>query len=160
MIATIDIINFREEFIIEIVDLFHLAVHSIDPVIYSLEEQEAWAPTPPNYTKWSLRLKKTKPFLAIVDYKLVGFIELDNNGHIDCLYTHPSNQREGVASALFNHLLVHAKNMNLQYLYVEASYLAKEFFEKQGFKVVKQNKVIRNDVILSNFTMIRKLFKE
>lgn len=33
----------------EVVNLFHYSIHAIDSAIYSEEEKEAWAPSPPNY---------------------------------------------------------------------------------------------------------------
>ncbi len=71
----------------EIADLYHASVHAIDEDTYTKAEQEAWAPTPPNYEAWVNRLDIKKPFLAVADEKVLGFIELEDDGHIDCAYT-------------------------------------------------------------------------
>jgi len=68
---------FDTQFTTEIVNLHHASVHAIDPLIYSLEQQEAWAHTPPNYPYWVKRLALKKPFVAMVEAKIVGFIELE-----------------------------------------------------------------------------------
>lgn len=94
--------NFRS--FCEIADLYHASVHAIDPSIYTEKQQEAWAPTPPNYDAWHERLKITQPFLALVENKIVGFIELENDGHIDCAYTHPHYQKCGVMTHLYNYI--------------------------------------------------------
>ena len=62
--------------------------------------------------------------------KPIGFIELENNGHIDCFYCHPDVTRTGVGLALYNHLEQVALGSGLQRLYVEASEAAKTFFLK------------------------------
>lgn len=141
----------------EITDLFHGAVHSISPDFYSKEQLEAWAPTPPNYSKWQIRLEKTQPFVARIDEVIVGFIELEleqeKNGHIDCLYVHKDYQRQGIANALFAYASKDAIKNGCHALYVEASHLAKGFFLQQGFVVEQENIVERNQQKLVNYTM-------
>ena len=44
----------------EIADLYHASVHAIDEDTYTKAEQEAWAPTPPNYEAWVNRLNIKK----------------------------------------------------------------------------------------------------
>ena len=112
----------------EIADLYHASVHAIDEDTYTKAEQEAWAPTPPNYEAWVNRLNIKKPFLAVADEKVLGFIELEDDGHI-------------------------AKQKSLKRLWVEASKVARPFFEAKGFVTVRENKVMRNNVILTNYTM-------
>lgn len=138
---------------VEIADLFHQAVHAIDESVYSMEQKEAWAPSPPDYEYWKERLGKKRPFVATIHERVAGFMELDFDGHIDCAYTHPDFQGQGVAYALYKHLLLEARSRGLKRLYVEASLLAKPFFEHRGFSVVRKNKVQRHGISLVNFTM-------
>ena len=137
----------------EITNLFHQAVHAIDESVYTVEQKEAWAPTPPDYEYWKERLNKKRPFVAIIHDRVAGFMELDADGHIDCTYTHPEFQGQGVASTLYQHLLLEAKGRGLKRLYVEASLPAKPFFKQRGFSVVQRNNVQRHGVTLVNFTM-------
>ena len=152
-----DIQTYSSERASEIADLFHQSVHAIDPSVYSPELKEAWAPTPVNYERWSERLNEKQPFVAVIENRVAGFIELDADGHIDCTYTHPDFQGKGVASTLYEHLLEEAKSRNIKRLYVEASLIAKPFFEHRGFSVVKKNEVQRNGVSLVNFLMEKQL---
>ena len=94
---------------IEIANLFHKSVHAIHPSLYSKEELEAWAPTPPNYTHWETRLLAKAPFVAVKGDSIIGFIELENDGHIDCLYVHPNHQSSGIGSQLLQHILIVAQ---------------------------------------------------
>lgn len=148
--------TYSKEWAREIADLFYLSVHTIDPSVYTPEQKEAWAPTP-DYDRWSERLTRKKPFVAIIENHIAGFIELDIDGHIDCTYTHPDFQGIGVASSLYEYLLVKAKETGIKSLYVEASLIAKPFFEHRGFSVVKKNEVQRNGVPLVNFSMEKHL---
>ncbi|GIC77999.1 GNAT family N-acetyltransferase [Moritella sp. F3] len=150
---TIKIKPYAIQWATEITDLFYQSVHGIDPLVYTVEQKQAWAPTPPDYEAWSKRLSVKRPFVAIVDGRIAGFIELDVDGHIDCTYAHPDFQGMGVASALYKHLLTEARARSIARLYVEASLIAKPFFERRGFSVVTTNTVQRNAVTLVNFTM-------
>jgi putative acetyltransferase len=144
---------YKESDYIEIADLFHSAVHSIDSALYSQEEIEAWAPTPLNYQFWKARLLVKKPFLAIKDSIIVGFVELEIDGHIDCLYVHPDFQSKGVGKALVNKVLKVANERGVKRLYVEASKVAKPLFEQFGFELLQTNRVSLNGQILINYSM-------
>ncbi|RDL43549.1 histone acetyltransferase [Marinomonas piezotolerans] len=148
-----DIHPYSETIAREIADLFYQAVHAIDSSIYSQAQKQVWAPEPINYEQWFARLNQKKPYVAIINQSVAGFIELDDDGHIDCTYTHPDYQGMGVATSLYKHVLAQARKRNLTRLYVEASLIAKPFFEKQGFAVVKKNELIRGGITLENFIM-------
>lgn len=137
----------------EIADLFHDAIHAIDPEYYSKEQAEAWAPTPPDYGHWQRRLDRKQPFVAEINQKIVGFIELDPDGYIDCMYTHKDYQRQGIAGQLYDHLKMMAHQKGIKRLYVEASILARPFFEARGFELVKENAIERRGQQLINYSM-------
>lgn len=141
----------------QIADLFHLTIHAIDPAFYSEKQTEAWAPTPPDYVKWENRLKNKKPWLAIQDDALIGFIELEEDGHIDCFYVHPEHQGKGIAKMLYAHLLQLAQKQEMTTLLVEASKLARPFFEKRGFEVLSRNEIERKGEVLINYNMKKQL---
>ncbi|WP_250657526.1 GNAT family N-acetyltransferase [Alkalimarinus coralli] len=152
-----DIQIYSEEWAEEIADLFYQSVHAIDSSVYTLEQKTAWAPAPIDYGFWSRRLSEKMPLIAISENRVAGFMEMDDSGHIDVAYTHPDFQGKGVASTLYGYLLRGAKNKNIDRLYVEASLVAKPFFEHRGFSVVKKNEVQRNGVLLVNFSMEKRL---
>jgi putative acetyltransferase len=137
----------------QITDLFHSSVHSIDSKYYSKEQKQAWSPSPPDYALWMQRLEEKQPFVAMFGSEVLGFIELEQDGHIDCLFTHPEFQNQGVASQLFNYLKMRAQAQGIQKLYTEASLVALPFFEKRGFEVIEENEVHRKGVKLLNYSM-------
>lgn len=136
-----------------IADLFHAAVQAIDERDYTAAQREAWAPTPPDYAAWQHRLGERQPWVAEHSGRLVGFIELEPNGHIDCLYVHPAYQRQGIAGRLLRHLLQHARALGLGRLHVEASTTARPFFEAHGFNLQCENRVVRRGQTLINYRM-------
>lgn len=149
--------DYRDEDAEEIAELFHGAVHSLLDQGYSAEQLEAWSPTPPDRAHWRARLAERRPFVACEDGRIVGFIELEDDGHIDCFYTHRDCQRRGVGRRLFDHLLAEARARGLRELYVEASAIARPFFERAGFVLEKTNRIERRGVVLENHSMRRAL---
>ncbi len=55
----------EEDLVTEITELYHSIVHSIDPSIYSPEEQQAWSPGAPDIHPWIERFRKAPPLLAL-----------------------------------------------------------------------------------------------
>lgn len=149
----INIQTYRAEYAGAVADLFTAAVHAIDTSIYDNKQKAVWAPTPPDYEYWARRLEHKRPWLAVINGRVAGFIELDADGYIDCTYVHPDFQHRGVATALYRRLETEALAQGMERLYVDASLVANPFFVHFGFKVIKENRVIRNGVSLANFTM-------
>lgn len=148
-----EIRSYQDSDYVEIADLFHDSIHAIDKSIYSKEELEAWAPTPPDYNFWRERLAVKKPFVAIKGNVIVGFIELEGDGHIDCLYIHKNYQGLGIASKLLQHLMKNAHDRGINKLHVEASKVAMPLFKKYGFKLLKTNTVNLRGQSLTNYCM-------
>ena len=137
----------------QVTDLFYETVHAIDSHVYSTLQKNAWAPLPIDYERWRSRLNKTKPILLTVNNNVVGFAELNANGHIDCFYVSPSYQRQGAGCKLLKYLITFAKKNQLTYLTVDASIVAKPLFENFQFAVEKENMVIRQGLELVNYSM-------
>jgi putative acetyltransferase len=149
-----EIIEYSSSRAKEITDLFYSSVHAIDSSIYSDREKNAWAPKPIDYDKWKSRLDYKKPYLIIIKSEVAGFIELESGGHIDCTYVLPKYQKFGVATLLLQHVISLAKESGLKKLYVEASIVAKPFFEKFGFVAESKNEITRNETVLINYSML------
>ena len=81
--------------------------------------------------------------------KIIGFGDIDKTGYLDRLYVHKDYQRRGVAAAICDGLerAVPGK------IITHASITARPFFEKRGYKVVREQRVERRGVLLVNFIM-------
>ncbi|WP_434777292.1 GNAT family N-acetyltransferase [Neisseria sp. Ec49-e6-T10] len=137
--------------------LFQRAVHSISDEFYTAVQREAWAPVSPDYDSWRKKFDQSKPYICLVNEKIAGFIELNQEGYIDCLYVDPNFQCQGVASYLYHYVEELALARNNERLSVDASKVAKNFFIKKGFTVVRENQVMRYGVVLENFSMQKDL---
>ncbi|MEC8082785.1 MAG: GNAT family N-acetyltransferase [Pseudomonadota bacterium] len=142
-----------------LVNVFHRSVHAIPDVIYSKEQKSAWAPDCIDGASWKLRLEEHSVWVAVDErnQEPLGFIELNKNGDIECLYVCPRAQRQGIAKLLlittFESIRKHYPDKT-QWL-VQASDVAYEFFIKHGFLPTKRNQVERFGVSLENTTMAK-----
>ena len=137
--------------------IFENAILAIDNRIYSTSQKQAWIG---NHSDefWQHRFEKTLPFMAVIGDRVVGFIEFgfdDGIGEIDCFYIEPKFQQQGVGQALFEKVLEVAKLNDIKEIRVFASHIAKPFFAKQGFKVIRENSVVRSNVTSENWLMVK-----
>ena len=102
---------------------------------YTREQVERWAPDERDPDEWKARVAETNPLVAVMDNKIVGFAELEPNGHIGRFYCHPEFQRQGVGSALMREVLGEAERLGLERLIAEVSTTAVEFFLASGFEI-------------------------
>ncbi len=137
----------------ELADLFYHTVHSINSADYTVEELNVWAPTPIDYKKWQLRFDVTRPLVAEIEGRIVGFAELKDNGHIDCFYVHRDFQRQGVGKRLMEEILDRSAEKGLSELVTEASITAKPFFISCGFITVSPHTVKQGNYTLKNYIM-------
>ena len=139
-------------------DIFYDSIHQVAVEHYSPAQVNAWAPLPRQYADWQQRFAAKPPFVAELAGVIVGFMTLEHNGHIDWTYTHHAYQRQGIASALYRHLEAEARRQDIARLFVEASHLARPFFDKQGFSVIRQNEVPIRGQVLVNWHMHKHLW--
>lgn len=151
------IVKYKPDFANEIADLFYNSVHYIASDDYTEEELNVWTPSPINYKLWKKKLDKTKPFVAIDNEKIVGFAELELNGHIDCFYVHKDFKRLGIGKKILIEIEKKAILNGCLKLFAEVSITAKPFFLSQGFISLKPNLVKKEKITLKNYIMEKKL---
>jgi putative acetyltransferase len=118
----------------DLAKIFYNTVHQINCKDYTKEQLEVWAPLSSiEPASWLKKFSKTKPIIALVKDKIVGFAELEANGHIDCFYVHHEWIGKKVGSILMQEILKIAKTHKITHLFSEVSITAKPFFEKFGF---------------------------
>ena len=138
--------------------LFHDTVHAVCVADYTPAELDAWSPAAGlDPARWRARFARTRPWVAVAasDGPPVGFLELDDAGHIDCCYAHRDWQRRGVGTALLAHALGVARAARIPRLDAEVSVTALPFFTRHGFAVVRAQQVERHGRTLRNYVMER-----
>jgi putative acetyltransferase len=148
-----DLRPYRENDAREIAELFHDTVHSINSRDYTREQLSVWAPHEIDYEHWERRLSRKRPIVAEMNEKIVGFAELDPDGHIDCFYVHKDYQRRKIGQQMLDRLTGSAKARAIRRLYAEVSMTAVPFFEKNGFRMIRGNTILKDGVQLGNYVM-------
>ena len=134
----------------QLAELFYNTVHSINAKDYAEEQLNVWATGRVDLREWNLSFLKHKTIVAIENDEIVGFGDIDDSGYLDRLYVHKDYQRKGVASAICNELEGFVKGKSIT---THASITAKPFFQQRGYRVVKEQEVIRQGIALTNYVM-------
>jgi N-acetylglutamate synthase-like GNAT family acetyltransferase len=140
-----------------VADLFHNTILNVNVGDYSVAQVEAWAGPAPEPEMWSRRIaedsRTRKMFVATTEEEVVGFAELEVDGHVDTLYVHHEYQGCGIASALLDSIEAEARRLGLGRLYTEASITAEPFFRGKGFSMVRPQLVELRGQTFRNFVM-------
>jgi DNA-binding transcriptional LysR family regulator/N-acetylglutamate synthase-like GNAT family acetyltransferase len=149
--------DYRPEDRDRLIDLFRDTVRSVALGDYTKAQVRAWAPDVIDRGAWARRLAANRTLVAEADGRIVGFVELTVEGHIEMLYCHKDHQGEGVGSALLAGLERMARDLGLAQLGTDASLTARPFFEARGFQVIGRQEVELRGQCLVNFAMTKSL---
>lgn len=133
-------------------DLFYHTVHTVNVKDYTKEQLQVWATGQVDLENWDQSLQEHFSVVAVENEKILGFGDIDRTGYLDRLYVHGDYQGKGIATAICNQL-EQAIQGNI---ITHASITAKPFFEKRGYQVIKEQKVERQGIFLTNFVMEKK----
>ena len=133
----------------ELTELFYNTVHTVNARDYTKEQLNAWATGDVDIEKWNQSLLEHYSIVAVDDNKIIGFGDIDKTGYLDRLYVHKDYQRKGVATAICDKLEQGIQGK----IVTHASITARPFFEKRGYKVVKEQEVERGGIKLVNYVM-------
>ena len=138
---------------VAIAEIFTRAIHEIASEVYTPEQCFAWSDRKPDPEHWEKRCALKRPFVAVMNGRIAGFLELDPDGHIDCAYTSPDFARRGVMTRLVKQAVGRAFDSGVRRVHVEASICAAPMFAKCGFRVIEENTVDIGGVKLVNYQM-------
>lgn len=138
----------------DLADIYYNTIHQINIQHYTEEQVKAWAPKDAlESSGWGEKFEKTKPLVAVIGEIIVGFVEFEPNGHIDCFYCHHKYIGCGVGSTLMESLYEIAIQKEIKRIFAEVSITARPFFEKQGFTVTEEQTVVLRGVKFINYKM-------
>ena len=134
----------------QLAELFYQTVHNVNAKDYTQEQLDVWATGNVNLEKWNKSFLEHYTIVAIKDEIIVGFGDIDKTGYFDRLFVHKDYQKQGIASIMCNELEQSVKGNKIT---TYASITAKPFFEQRGYKVIREQQVIRNGISLTNYVM-------
>ncbi len=135
----------------ELTELFYNTVHTVNAKDYTKEQLDVWATGQVDLKTWNQSLQEHFSIVAVDDNIIVGFGDIDKTGYLDRLFVHSRYQRKGIATAICDQL----ESAVQENIVTHASITARPFFEKRGYKVVKEQQVERQGIFLTNFVMIK-----
>ena len=141
--------DYRSEDCKELTELFYNTVHTINAKDYTKRQLNAWATGKIDLEKWDSSLSAHYSLVAVENNIIIGFGDIDHSGYLDRLFVHKDHQKKGVATAICNRLEQSVPGK----IITHASITAKPFFEKRGFKVIREQQVKRQGIVIENFVM-------
>lgn len=132
-------------------ELFYNTVHTVNAADYTKVQLDAWASENIDINKWDASFREHFTVVAVASGSdtIIGFGDIDDTGYLDRLYVHKDYQGRGVASAICDRL---ERRRNGRII-THASITAKPFFEKRGYRTIKEQRVLRDGIELTNFVM-------
>ena len=132
-------------------ELFYQTVHSVNAKDYTKEQLDVWATGQTDLEKWNQSFQEHDTLVAIDHETIVGFGDMDQTGYLDRLYVHKDYQGQGIATAICDELEQSVRGN----VVTHASITARPFFERRGYRVVREQQVERQGIMLTNFVMIK-----
>jgi putative acetyltransferase len=138
-----------------VVAVFQRAIREVASRDYDPAQVAAWSRVDKRaWRPWRL----TRPtWVAVLGDKIVGFSDLEADGHLDMMFVHPEHQGMGVASLLLAQVEVAAREQRIERIFTEASITARSFFEKRGFELEAAQQVAKDGETFVNYRMFKML---
>lgn len=138
---------YRDDDFTTLCQIFLRAVRETASQYYAPAQIDAWAQV--DEVRWRQKLAASRVLVAEKEGEVVGFITAVDR-YIDLLFVSPTHSRQGVASALLAELFALIPTGTLT---VEASITAWPCFERMGFQVVAEQRVVARGEAFINYRM-------
>ena len=143
-----------------VIETYTASIRSLAAPYYTPEQIAAWAPVPPDATRWQERLAHLHTIIAESDGILAGFASYTLDGYLDFLFTHPAFARRGVASSLYHRVESALDAVSTPRVTTLASLAARPFFNRHGFQLDSEECVECRGAYLRRFAMHKQLRNE
>ena len=156
--SLIEVRSYRGEDASATLTVFVEAITQTAAADYSPAQIAAWArPEQRTVPEWDRTMQSRNSYVALLAAQIIGFSDVNSEGHIDMMLVSPRHSRRGGASALLSHLHVHAQAHGIRSLSADVSITARPFFEKHGFTVMTTHHPMTAGVHMTNFRMTKVL---
>ncbi len=141
----------------KIIELAQASILEIASNNYTPEQTKVWANRLERPNRISNAVAEQHFIVAELEHEIIGFGSILNGDYIDFLYVHPLHVKNGVATTIFKPLIAHAHKHKTKTITSDVSKTARPFFEKKGFKVLREQENKMGNEILVNYKMELKL---
>ncbi len=133
----------------EVAELFYNTVHTVNARDYTKEQLRI------DLEEWNLSFQEHYSIVILDDKLIIGFGDIDKTGYLDRLFVHKDYQGKRVATAICDRL----EKAVQKKVITHASITARPFFEKRGYKVIKEQQVDKDGIVLTNFVMEKNIIQ-
>ena len=141
----------------QILQLFVTTIKHTCSNDYNSQQFEAWISSAKNKDIWINRIKNQYFLIAEINNQIVGFASLENKYYVDLLYLHKDYLKQGIACELYKRLEQIARESGKSEIESDVSITAVPFFEKMGFRMVHENRILLQGVKLINYRMSKQI---
>lgn len=134
----------------EMAEFFYNTVHTVNAKDYTKEQLDAWATGQVDLEEWNQSFQEHHSVVAVDEGTITGFGDIDRAGCLGHLFVHADYQRRGIATAICNEL---EQAAGVEKITAHVSITARPFFERRGYKTVREQKVVRRGVSFTNYLM-------
>lgn len=142
--------EYKSSYCKEVSELFYNTVHVINAKDYTREQLDVWATNEIDLEKFNKSLIEHYSLVAFENKIIIGFGDIDETGYLDRLFVHKDYQNRGVATAICNRL---EEKILKGKIITHSSITAKPFFEKRGYRIIREQQVERKGLFLINYIM-------
>lgn len=149
--SRIDLRRYVTEDLDAVIEVFQRAIREVASRDYNPAQIAAWSTV--DRKAWEPHRLTRPTWVAFDGTRVVGFSDLEADGHLDMMFVHPDYQGMGVASLLLRRVEAAAIEQGLTRIFTEASKTARPFFARRGFVVDAEQVVGKRGEQMTNFRM-------
>ena len=147
--------KFKDSDAVKLARMHRETIRTINNKDYSKEQIKVW-PERSTAKRFSKYAKNRLIFVALDKNKIIGFTEYKDN-EIKALYVHKDYIGKGVGEKLLKELIDISYKKGIRKLKCMSTITAKNFYLKQGFKIIRKTKFLIGNQKLKVYEMIKQL---
>lgn len=138
-------------------ELFKHTIIHVNSKDYDDIQIQAWINPQRKFEDWQTSFENRHAYVVLDQDKIVGFIDMNDDGYLDRLYVHYQYQNCGIGKLLVNQVEKNAIENKISEIETHASITAKPFFEHLNYQVICRQTVNCRGVLMDNYVMKKKL---
>ena len=139
----------------ELKKVYFDSIQSLDEKIYSQDQKRAWSSQAWNNKNFDKSITRGKGWLLSKQGIIIAFATRYPTNRIALFYCKGEFQRKGYGSKLLHKLEDEAKKEGLRSLSTEASLISYNLFLKNGWEIIRKEKVIINNIFFERYKMTK-----
>ena len=143
---------FKATYIQSVVALMRQSVMTQAQGYYTDKQLDAWVNSGLNIRHLFHQLMASHTIMVFDGRTLIAFGNIFDDGYLDCLYVDEAYQHKGIGKRLLHHL---ESMVDTDMIHVDAAINAMPFFINQGYLSQKENRLLRNGVVMTNIAMAK-----